>query len=325
MKNLLFAKTGSICAGTVMLLCSCASPTDNTTASPVVVSTEQPSTNAALAPDNKESLPHLRSAEGKDSLPPYNSAEYDGMAPDIAAILQRGELIVAMPSADTPLFHETDENSETTGIDADLARSIAADLGVDVHFDRSSRTFVDLTDKLKHGEVDLVISTYSMTTERNMYIDFSDPYLETYLSVLVSKQALVTNKIESSPLDYMKTNPVTIGAVAGTAHYDMAKSLFPDAVITPLAGYEEGYEKVISGELFAFLSGELEFLSAFEQDPVLGLYASVYSFTDLRDQFCIGVSRDTPQLLDYVNTYLRTRNRLTYDQVAQAYKERYGE
>lgn len=255
---------------------------------------------------------------------PEREIDYDGMAPDLADILRRGSLIVAIPAADTPLFHEYDESGQVIGIDADLARDIAGSLGVEVQFDRTSQTFLDLTDKLKRNEVDLIISTYSMTTERNLYVDFSDPYLETYLSVLVRKQELVSNKIEDNPLDYMKHHPVTIGAVSGTAHYDMARELFPGAEIVALADYESGYEKIISGELFAFLSGELEFLSAFEKDPVLALYASVYSFTDLRDQFCIGVSRDTPQLLDYVNTYLRTSNRLTYSQVAQAYKERYG-
>lgn len=276
-------------------------------------------------------LSELESAQS-DSLQPEQelaqietaTVAFDGMAPDIARILQRGYLLVAMPAADTPIFHEADGSGGVSGIDADLARGIAESLGVEVVFDRTSETFLDLTDKLKRGEVDLVISTYSMTTERTMYVDFSDPYLETYLSVLVGKQALVSNHIEDNPLEYMKMNEVTIGAVSGTAHYDMVKTLFPRAQVVGLTDYQEGYDKVVAGELFAFLSGELEFLSAFEKDPVIGLYASVFSFSDLRDQFCIGVSRDTPQLLDYVNTYLRTANRLTYVQVAQMYRERYG-
>lgn len=252
-------------------------------------------------------------------------AYFEGMAPDLAAIIRRGELVCALPADDTPLFHESDGAGGVMGIDVDLARGIAESLGVEAVFDRSSRTFSDMTDKLKHGEVDLIVSTYSITTERNMYVNLSDPYLETYLSVLVGKQELVRNKIEYSPLEYMKTNPVKIGAVSSTAHLDMAQALFPDAEIVPLQSYEEGYDKVVSGELFAFLSGELEFLSGFERDPTLSIYAAAYSFTDLRDQFCVGVSRDTPQLLQYVNTYLKTNRMITYDEVAQAYAERFGQ
>jgi len=284
----------------------------------------------------------------EENAPPQQSAakiNFDGMAPDIEKIIQRGHLIVAMFAIDIPIFYEVDEDvayevdenglivQGLKGFDVDFAKALAASLGVEARFDRGADSFDKLTEKLKNGEVDIIISTYSITPERTKYISFSDPYLETYLSIIVGKQQLVRNKIEYNPLEYMKTTPgVKIGVEGGTAYVSLAKMLFPKAEIVELYNNEDGYEqaykqgcyKVKSGELFACFFGELQILEIFEKDPTLSLYTSVYTFTDLPDQFCVGVSRDTPQLLNFVNSYIRTNKMVTYSEIAEAFNAKYG-
>lgn len=241
----------------------------------------------------------------------------------LAQIEERGVLRVAIPSGDLIGFFETDEKGNLSGADIDLARDIAESMGVDVEFDRESDNHNALTQKLQNHEVDLVIATYSRTLERIRYVDFSEPYLAVNFGIMANRQLLLTKDAGSNPVAYLKKHPEKIAAAAGTSHVAMAKKLFPECTIVEAEDYARASEMVKNREVFAFFCGELEFYSQYLEDEELPLYTSVYTFSDVKDEFCVGVAKENADLLSYINLYLETSQPLTKDGIKQRLKESY--
>lgn len=102
-------------------------------------------------------------------------------------IKESGKLVVGM-SADYPPFefHSTAGGTdEIVGVDADLAKAIAEEAGVEVEF--KEMAFSGLVDSLKADKVDMVISGMSPTPEREKQVDFSDIYYTGHNVLVVRK------------------------------------------------------------------------------------------------------------------------------------------
>lgn len=246
----------------------------------------------------------------------------DQMSEDIAEIIGRGQLRVAIPGEDLEVFFEKDGSGGLSGIDIELAEGLAASLGVEAVFDRSSENYDELTERLKRGEVDLVIATFSHSLDRIRYVDFSDSYLSLRFGLMVNRQAMVTRGLKGSPVPHLKENPERIAAVKGTSHVKMAGQLFGACELVETEDYDEAVELVKTGEVFAFFCGELEFYSQYLAQPSLRIYTDTYVFSDVKDEFCVGISLGHEQLLDYVNLYLATYGRLTVADVQERYRSR---
>ena len=100
-------------------------------------------------------------------IPPGLIKVPDGrmLAPDIARIVNRGELVVAMYRVDQPPFFYV-KGGELMGIEVDLAKAIAKELKVSVRFDRSPATFNEVVDVVARQDADLGISKLSRTLAR---------------------------------------------------------------------------------------------------------------------------------------------------------------
>lgn len=242
-------------------------------------------------------------------------------APEIADIVERGRLRVAIPKQDLVAFFQEDETGELCGIDIELAEAIADSLGVEVFFDRTSDSYDELTVKLENHEVDMVIATYSHSLERIKYVDFSEPYLELQFGIMVNKQEMVRHDIRNNPVPYLKKHQEKLAVVEGTSHVELAKQLFPVCEIVETDDYDTAVSLVKAGEVFGFFSGELEFYSKYIAQPELLIYTSTYTFSDIRDRFCIGIPREKGQLLDYVNLYLESSPKITVDDVQERYRD----
>ena len=98
------------------------------------------------------------------------------LAPEFARIVTRGELVVAVLGVDQPPFFEQ-QHGQLVGIDIDMAKEIAAKLGVKVRFNRDAKTFDSVVSLLANGDADMAISKLSRTLSRAQVISFSTPYI----------------------------------------------------------------------------------------------------------------------------------------------------
>ena len=137
---------------------------------------------------------------------------------------QRGrKLVVGTQVSFAPFeFYFVDENGEeyAAGFEMELARQIAADLGVELEI--ADQQFAGLITALMAGEVDIVLAGMTATDERRQAVDFSETYY-------VGEQPFV---VRAEDVEKYKTyddiKGLVIGAQTGSIQQTIAEEQFPE-------------------------------------------------------------------------------------------------
>nr|WP_180970736.1 ABC transporter substrate-binding protein [Burkholderia sp. WAC0059] len=243
------------------------------------------------------------------------------LAPEFARIAARGELVVAMLGVDQPPFFEM-RDGQLQGFDVDLAKDMAAQLGVKVRFNRNAKTFDDVVNLLANGEADVAISKLSRTLPRAETISFSAPYLQLH-------QALLLNRVKFAQLahgrpapDVVRAYSSTIGVVANSSYSEFVKANFPNAQVTSYPTWPAVLNALNTGEITAAYRDEFEVKRVLRSNPMASLRLRVVTLSDLDDPIAIGVNVSSPALLAFVNQFLAGRTKkldvATVLQAAQA-------
>jgi polar amino acid transport system substrate-binding protein len=130
-------------------------------------------------------------------------------APVIERILKRGELLVGT-SGNMPPFNITTKQGELIGLDIDLSRYIAAAMGVKIRF--VTMPFFELLPALEAGKVDMILSSMTITPERNLKAAFVGPYFITGKSFLSKRQTIASVK----DVSYLNKPDITIATLRGS-------------------------------------------------------------------------------------------------------------
>lgn len=99
-------------------------------------------------------------------------------------IMDKSVLTVGTEGTYQPFTYH-DESDTLTGYDVEVAKAIGEKMGVKVEF--SEITWEGLLASLDNGTVDLVLNQVGVTDERKEKYDFSDPYLYSYIALIVNK------------------------------------------------------------------------------------------------------------------------------------------
>lgn len=102
-----------------------------------------------------------------------------------------------------PPFEMTDDKNQITGFDIDLIKAIAADQKLEVEINNLS--FDGLIMALGSGSIDIIASGMTITTERAIQVDFTDPYINAGLALAVANS---NNTIKS--IDDLKGKKVAV-------------------------------------------------------------------------------------------------------------------
>lgn len=124
----------------------------------------------------------------------------------VQTIIERGVLRVGVKQ-DVPNFgYKNPDSGEFEGLEIDIARKIADELGVDIEFTPvTAQTRGPLLD---NGQVDLVIATFTITEERKLLYNFTTPYYTDAVGFLVNK--------DSGIKTFTDLNGQTIGVAQGS-------------------------------------------------------------------------------------------------------------
>lgn len=130
----------------------------------------------------------------------------------LSDIQAKGKIIVG---TDIPygVMEFYDEDGNPVGIDMDLAREIASQIGVEMEV--SSMPFDELFDALKNGTVDILVSAVTITPERQEEMSFSAPYLDAGMRIGVRED----NESIASLDDLIDKK---LGVLTGTVGEDLA-------------------------------------------------------------------------------------------------------
>jgi len=149
------------------------------------------------------------------------------------AIIQKDKLVVGT-SFDSRPFSFKDKDGVIKGVEPDLAREIAARmLG-----NPDKVEFVDVAPRnriqaIKSGDVDVVISTMTITSRRKKFVNFSIPYYEASQVICVKKDRKI-----NEPEDLLNKRVIVI---LGTTGEDNIRQFAPNALIW---GFEHSTEAI---------------------------------------------------------------------------------
>jgi len=268
----------------------------------------------AAQPDPAPLLPAQAAGTGLVRMPDQRL-----LAPDIARIVSRGELVVAMLKVDTPPFFFFDEKGQWTGLEVSLAESLAKELGVKLRINRDAGTFNAVVDLLANGKADLAISKLSRTLGRAQTISFSNSYL-------TLNHALILNRVKFAQIAHGRPLPEvirkfdgTIGVIAKSSFADYARTNFPKAKVVEYPSWNDVLAALYKGDIVSAYRDEFEVKRVLKADPTVSLLLRTVTFKDLEDTLGIGVSVSDPTLLAFVNQFLAQRTeKLDINKVLQA-------
>lgn len=146
-----------------------------------------------------------------------------------------------------PPFETIDDDGELVGLDVDLARLLAGSLGREAEF--QDQAFDALIPNLQAGRLDVVCSAMSRTPERDAVIDFTLPYAQVPMGVLVS----TTRVPADGTAERLDAAEVVVAVQRGTSGALKAAETFPSATLRQYDREVDAAAEVAAGRADAFV------------------------------------------------------------------------
>jgi len=228
------------------------------------------------------------------------------MAPDIQRILDRGKLVVAVLGSSNPPFFMDGEDGQPVGLDIQLARAIADQLGVDLELNRSADTFNGVVETVYYRGADIAISKISRTMKRAVRVQFTRPYLQMRQGLLINRLLLAQQTNSDNVIEAIRGLTGDVGVIKGSSYVGFLKQRFPRATIVELEAWEDIVDAVSSGQLLAGYRDELEIKKVVKTKPDAALQLKTAVLTDTQDALAMVLPWDSTHLLAFANQYLNT-------------------
>lgn len=186
-----------------------------------------------------------------------------------------------------PPFESLSPKGEFEGFDIELAREIGRSLGRPVTF--RDMDWDSLIPELQADRIDLVCSGMSFTPERAQIVDFTRPYAQSPMSVLVNVEKS-KDVVRPAQLD---DPAVQIAVQRGTTGAKKAKAAFPRARFTEFDTENEAATEVGTGRCHAFVYDYLSVEKYARQYPKT---TRVLDESLGAEDYCIAVKKGAPLL-----------------------------
>jgi len=210
-------------------------------------------------------------------------------------IIERGSLRVGVSGTQPPL-NMKNAKGELIGLDIDLARALAAAMKVDLEL--IEMPFRSLIPALETGEVELVISSLTITPERNARVAFAGPYLISGSS-LVTRAELVQELDSVAALNSAERSWAALENSTGEA---LILDAFPLARLVTITDQEEALARVASGEIDGLVADQPFVEYAIVRNPGLATLASPFTTEPLG----VALHPESPLFANLVQNYLNT-------------------
>ncbi|CAM5771530.1 Membrane-bound lytic murein transglycosylase F [Labrys miyagiensis] len=240
---------------------------------------------------------------------------------DIDAILARQALVVATPAFQSPPFFETVDGT-LRGIDAETSQKLAEALGVKLVLDRSAPTFDSAVTLIQQGKADIVVAKLSRTLARARSIGYSRPYAQLSHALIINRVRFAILSNGRQPEEVVRSFDGELGVIGGSSFEYYARANFSKAQVKTFLSWQELVAAVRDGHIDAAYRDDLEIKRLLHEDPSLTIVARSVTLTDLTDTIAIGVRRDSPHLLEFINLFLELSGRdkpMTADELVNRY------
>lgn len=182
------------------------------------------------------------------------------------------------------------------GISIDLAYALGDYLDRPVRIENTA--WGGLIPALQSGKIDIILSSMTIRPDRLEQIDFSDPYADAYLAMLVNQDSPVQLASDLNHKDRV------IAVKTGTTGHLVAMDLFPQATINAFENENACVLEVTQGKADVFLYDQLTIYKNWKLNeattrPVLE------PFQDAPEQWGIGIKKGNTELKDQINAFLQ--------------------
>ncbi|GAC1630294.1 MAG: transporter substrate-binding domain-containing protein [Nevskia sp.] len=219
-------------------------------------------------------------------------------------VIRRGELRVGMEAGYLP-FEMRDKKGDIIGFDVDLAKLMARAMGVKVTFVNTAWDGIIpalLTDKF-----DILMGGMTITPERNLQVNFAQPYIVIGQTLLVAKKS--ADRIHG--IKDANDPQFTIGTKLGTTGDIAAKRYAPKAKIKTYESQTDAALEVRSGRIDAMIY-DLPFNAIYGLQNKDTLVHLKEPFT--KEPLGWAVRKGDPDFLNWLDHFLnQIRNDGSYD------------
>jgi polar amino acid transport system substrate-binding protein len=163
------------------------------------------------------------------------------------SIIKKGELVVGITGTQPPL-NVTNKDGKIIGYDADIARLIAMNLGVKVKF--ATMPFAELLPALTAGKVDMVLSSVTMTLERNRKVAFIGPYYVSGKGILTKTQTIGVLQ----QTDGMNKPDFRVAVLNNSTSLAFVEEAAPKAQLVPTKSYDEAIDMLLKDKVDAVVA-----------------------------------------------------------------------
>lgn len=193
-----------------------------------------------------------------------------------------------------PPFEMIDPEGAPAGYSVDMAHALGKFLNKKIIIENIP--FIGLIPALHCGKIDLIISSMSVTEERKGSIDFSEPYLKTGLSMLLSIHSTIQDVQEANhPECHLVVKQSTTGKI-------YAEKNLPKAQLLVLEKESSCVLEVLQGKADGFIYDQFSVYTYWKKHP-LTTRALLKPFAI--EEWAIGVRKGDSALLQGVNQFIQ--------------------
>ncbi|PLX87019.1 MAG: amino acid ABC transporter substrate-binding protein [Desulfuromonas sp.] len=222
-------------------------------------------------------------------------------------IMDRGTLRVGMEPGYMP-FELTNKKGEIIGFDVDVAKRMAKAMGVKLEL--VSTAWDGIIPALLTKKFDILMSGMTLTQERNMKINFADPY------IVIGQSILLKKSLEGKVNSYKDLNDpkYTVASKLGTTGEQATKRMIPRAKYISYETEQEGVLELSNGKIDAFVYDVPFNVVAFAQHGKGKMVHLDQSFT--YEPLAWAVRKGDYDFINWLNNFSnQIKNDGTYDKI----------
>lgn len=210
--------------------------------------------------------------------------------------LQRGELQVCLEPGYMP-FEMKDKRGRIIGYDVDMAKRMAKEMGVKLSL--KATAWDGIIAALVTGKCDIIMSGMTITQQRNLKVNFANPYVVVGQTVMMKKE--LQGKIKSAKdLDKPEYTVVTKLGVTGEV---ATRKFFKNAKIITFETEADAASEVLNGKADAIVYDQ-PYNILFMSDKGKGKL--VHLDTPLTyEPLGWAIRKGDPDFLNWLNNFLR--------------------
>ncbi|MFW6308511.1 MAG: transporter substrate-binding domain-containing protein, partial [bacterium] len=211
-----------------------------------------------------------------------------------------------------PPFETKDDDGNPAGVSVDLAKELGDYLDKEIEIVETS--YPSLIPSLSSGEIDIIISSMTITEQRAKKVDFSDPYTDSQLMMLVHKDSKVNSHED------LNDEEVTIVNKEGTIGAIWAADNAPKAEIKNVSEESTAVLEVSQGKGDVFIYDPMSIIRHHENYP--DTTRTILEPLPNTKGWGIAMQQEQDELKEKINEFLeKAKNDGTFDKLRDKHLE----